>query len=136
MRTHVEFRSSAFPPYEGESEQINPGRFGRRLAEFLQSRLADQGILTQEIYSEDWGWAIPVVNDAFALWVGCGNYEEYPDGFLCFIEPSKPVVRRWVFKRIDTRATVERVAAAIETALASQPAVHDLRWWSKNEAGA
>jgi hypothetical protein len=103
---------------------------------FLQGRLADQGILTGEIYSEDWGWAIPVVNNAFPLWVGCGNYEEYPDGFLCFIEPSKPVVRRWVFKRIDTRAVVERVAAAIETALQSQPDVRDLRWWSKNEVGA
>jgi hypothetical protein len=34
MKTHVEFRSEAFPPYDGE-EEINPGRYGKRVAEFL-----------------------------------------------------------------------------------------------------
>jgi hypothetical protein len=33
MKTQVEFRSSKFPPYEGEEEQINPGLWGKRLAE-------------------------------------------------------------------------------------------------------
>lgn len=136
MRTHLEFRSSSFPPYEGEEDQINPGRFGRRLAEFLQGQLAEQGIPTQPIYPEDWGWAIPVVNEEFGLWVGCGNYEEYPDGFLCFIEPSKPQIRRWLFKTIDTTPMVEHVAAALEKALVALPDVRDLRWWSNNEAGA
>jgi len=136
MRTHVEFRSSAFPPYEGEEEQINPGRYGRRLAEFLQEELSQQGIPTEEIYSEDWGWAVPIVNEAFTLWVGCGNYDEYPDGFLCFIEPSKPSVRRGLFKKIDTTATVENLAAAIEKALLARPDVRELRWWSNEAAGA
>jgi hypothetical protein len=35
MRTHVEFISTDFPSYENEEEQINPGRFGKRLADFL-----------------------------------------------------------------------------------------------------
>jgi hypothetical protein len=34
IRTHVEFRSNKFPPYEGEEEQINPGLWGKRLAEY------------------------------------------------------------------------------------------------------
>ncbi len=33
MKTQVEFRSSKFPPYDGEHEQINPGLWGKRLAE-------------------------------------------------------------------------------------------------------
>ena len=33
MKTQVEFRSSKFTPYEGEQEQINPGLWGKRLAE-------------------------------------------------------------------------------------------------------
>jgi hypothetical protein len=135
MRTHLEFRSTAFPPYEGEEEQINPGRYGRRLAEFLQSQLAEQGFDTEEPYSEDWGWAVPIANQTFALWIGCGNYEEYPDGFLCFIEPSKPVIRRWLFRKIDTTATVERVAAALEKALTAKDDVRDLKWWSEEGAG-
>jgi len=35
MKTQVEFRSSRFPPYDGEEEQINPGLWGKRLAEYL-----------------------------------------------------------------------------------------------------
>jgi len=33
MKTQVEFRSSKFPPYEGAQQQINPGLWGKRLAE-------------------------------------------------------------------------------------------------------
>ena len=35
MKTQVTFRSNKFPPYEGEQEQINPGLWGKRLAEYL-----------------------------------------------------------------------------------------------------
>ncbi len=136
MRTHLEFRSAAFPACEGEDEQVNPGRHGRRLAEFLHEALPKHGVATEDIYAEDWGWAVPVAHKDFAVWVGCGNYEEYPDGYLCFIEPSKPTIRKWVVKKIDTTAVVERVASAVENALAESGNVTDLRWWSKNESGA
>ena len=133
MRSHIEFRSSAFPPYEGEEDQVNPNRYGRRLAEYLHGELARRGVPTEDIYAEDWGWALPVTNAAFPVWIGCGNYEEYPDGFLCFIEPSKPFVRRWLFKTMNTTATVERIAEALEDALRAHDQVRDLRWWSKDE---
>ena len=42
MKTHIEFKSSAFPAYEGEDEEINPGRWGRRLAEYIKSKLEVQ----------------------------------------------------------------------------------------------
>ncbi len=135
MRTHLEFRSSAFPAYEGEEKQINPGRHGRRLAEFLHRSLAEQGVATEEIYPEDWGWAVPVVNKEFGVWVGCGNYDEYPDGYLCFIEPNKPIIRQWLIKKVDTTTTVERVASAMEKALMARSDVRDMRWWSPNESG-
>jgi hypothetical protein len=43
MKTQFEFRSSKFPPYEGEEEQINPGLWGKRLAEYLVKKLAEKG---------------------------------------------------------------------------------------------
>lgn len=49
MKTQVEFRSSKFPPYEGEQEQINPGLWGKRLAEYLVQKLAEKGIQTEEV---------------------------------------------------------------------------------------
>jgi hypothetical protein len=75
---------------------------------------------------EDWGYAVEIENPDFNLWVGCGNYEEYPNGFLCFIIPDKPYVRK-LFRKIDTTARVTAVAAALESALLSHSGVHDLR---------
>lgn len=135
MRTHVEFRSSKFAPQDGEDQAVNPGRFGRGLAEYLRARLAEQGVETGDVVAEDWGYVIPVKHEAFKLWIGCGNYEEYPDGFLCFIEPSKTSVRRFL-RRIDTTADVTRVAEALDRILGSDAAIQAVRWWTEGEAGA
>lgn len=133
MRTHVEFRSTAFPAYPDEEAEINPGRFGRRLAEFLAEQLLRRGFTVQGIGAEDWGWRVDLENAAFPLWIGCGNYEEGEDAFLCFIEPSKPVLRRW-FKKIETAEVIERVASALEASLQSNEKVSGIKWWTENEA--
>ena len=87
MRTHVEFRSAKFPAYADESEKLNPGRWGRRLAEYLYEKLQERGIAVDDIYPEDWGWGIRFAPTAFPfpIWIGCGNYEEYPDGYLVLL---------------------------------------------------
>lgn len=94
MRTRVEFRSRDFPPYGNEAAEINPGRFGKRLAEFIASELPNHGFKVRSIGAEDWGWVVQLEHDAFALWIGCGNSEGSGDEFQCFIEPSKPVIRK------------------------------------------
>jgi hypothetical protein len=127
MKTQVEFRSAAFPAYEGEEENINPGRWGKRLAEFLQQKLMEENIPTGEIYFEDWGVALPIKNEAFPLWIGCGNLDETEDGFVCFIEPSKPYVRRW-FRKIETVPTVTRLSETLDRILRSQPEIRDVEW--------
>jgi hypothetical protein len=133
VRTHVEFRSSAFPPQPGEDVQINPGRWGRLLAEYLSFEFRRRGLLGGVPYPEDWGWAIPLENKAFPLWVGCGNYEEHPDGFLCFIEPRKPYVWQ-LLRRINTTSRVEEVAVALDASLREHPETRDLRWWPDDRA--
>ncbi|MCG3206224.1 MAG: hypothetical protein KCHDKBKB_02957 [Elusimicrobia bacterium] len=132
MRTHVEFRSNKFPPYEGEEEEVNPKLWGKRLAEYLSEKLRAMGVQTGEIYSEDWGWKIPLPNDAFPIWIGCGHYEEYSDGYLVFIDPSKPIIRKFL-KKIDTTAGVARVADALDRIFSSDPDIRALRWWSDDE---
>jgi len=127
MKTQVEFRSSKFPPYEVEQEQINPGLWGKRLAEYLREKLRTDGIQTGDIYSEDWGWALPIQNETFPTWLGCGHQDGADDEFLVFIEPSKPLIRKW-FKKIDTTAFVGRVAVTLQKILASDPEIRDVRW--------
>jgi len=85
------------------------------------------------VFPEDWGWRLDLQNDAFPLWVGCCTYEEYENGFLCFIEPSKPVIRQWL-KSIQTSETVERLATALEQVLQQSGKAQDLRWWTEAEA--
>ena len=71
-------------------------------------------------------------NDDFKLWIGCGNYEEYPDGFLCFIEPHEPVIRK-LFKKIYTRARVEALQKAMDAVLAESVGIRDKKWWTHEE---
>ena len=119
----------------GEDEQINPGRWGKRLADFLRSELSARGLPGGEPYAEDWGWAVPIENEEFPLWVGCGNLDGEERGFLCFIEPSRPTIRK-LFRKIDTRERIEQVATALDQVLGSHPQVTNLQWTSEMHGGA
>ncbi len=133
METHVEFRSDKFPPYGSEQYEVNPGRYGKRLAEFLHSGLLRRGFEAEYPAAEDWGWIIVIRNDRFRLWIGCGNYDEYPDdGFLCFIEPHTPTIRR-LFRKIDVSAQVRKLRDAIDGILAADSGIRDRRWWTYDE---
>jgi hypothetical protein len=130
METHVQFRSDQFPPYDSEQYEVNPGRYGKRLAEFLRLGLTKRGFEVDEPVAEDWGWIVPIKNNAFRLWIGCGNYDEYPnDGFLCFIEPHTPFIRRFL-RRINVTDRVRELRDALDELLDGEPRVRDKRWWT------
>ena len=132
MLTHVEFRSDRYPADEGEEELINPGLWGRRLAEFLCLKLPAHGFRTAEPVAEDWGWHIDVANHDFALSIGCGHYQEYPDGFLCFIEPHIPYVRKFL-RKVDTRERVAALQRALDSILVEADGIREKRWWTYGE---
>jgi hypothetical protein len=128
----MEFRSDRFPPYEGEEEKVNPGLWGQRLAEFLRDRLRAEGFQTKEPFAEDWGWIVPIANREFGLWIGCGHYQAYPDGYLCFIEPHRPFIRRF-FKRIDTREIIAALQQSMDRVLTEDSGIRAKRWWTYEE---
>ena len=64
--------------------------------------------------------------------VGCGNFEEYPDGFLCFIEPHTPVIRK-LFKKIDTQSRVEALQKVMDAVLSESAGVREKKWWTHEE---
>jgi len=70
---------------------------------------------------------VELENEAFPLWIGCGHQDGENDEFLCFIEPSKPFVRKW-FRKIDTTVQVSRAANALKKVLESVPDIHSIRW--------
>ncbi len=132
MLTHVEFRSSIFPPYDSEAHEVNPGRHGKRLAEYLAEGLRKEGETVGDLVAEDWGWVVPVAHDEFRLWVGVGNYDEFDDGFLCFIEPHTEYVRRW-FKKVHTEPRIALLQSRIDAVLKDHPEISALRWWTYEE---
>lgn len=127
MNTQVTFRSDKFPPYEGEQEQINPGLWGKRLAEYFVERLKGTGIETEEIIPEDWGWYIPIKNDGFRLAICCGHQNGDDDEFLCFTDPDKPVIKK-LFKKIDATEQLTHLVATMERILASDPDIRNVEW--------
>jgi len=127
VKTQVEFRSSKFPPYPGEEEEINPGLWGKRLTEYLAQKLSEKGIVTDEMIIEDWGCYLPVLNEGFPLALCCGHQDGDDDQFLCFTEPSTPTVKK-LFRRIDATPQLERLVDALRQILASDPDIRDIEW--------
>jgi hypothetical protein len=127
VKTQVEFRCAKFPPYEGEEEQINPGLWGKRLAEYLVQRLSENGIKAREMIAEDWGWYVPIEIDGVRLAICCGHQYGDDDEFLCFTDPSTPIVRKF-FKKIDVTAQLARLTEAMQRVLSSDPDIRDVVW--------
>ena len=127
MKSQVTVRSKKFPPYNGEEEQINPGLWGKRLAEYLVDKLKPHGIETEEIIAEDWGWYIPIKNERFRLAICCGHQNGDDDEFLCFTDPATPIIRK-LFKRIDATHELTRVLTAMEKILSSDPEITNVEW--------
>ena len=127
MKTRVEFRSHKFPPYDGEEEEINPGLWGKRLAEYLVQKLSEKGIETKSIIPEDWGWYVPIVNAGFTLAICCGHQYGDNDEFLCFTDPDTPRVKK-LFRTIDATAQLTRLTAAMREILSEDPDIRDVVW--------
>jgi len=127
MKTQVTFRSKKFPPYDGEEAQINPGLWGKRLAEYLVDKLKPYGIETEEIIAEDWGWYIPIKNEGFRLAICCGHQDGDDDEFVCFTDPAIPIIRKF-FKKIDATQELTRVLTAMEKILSSDPGITNVEW--------
>jgi len=127
MKTQVEFRSSKFPPYEGEEEQINPGLWGRRLTEYLAAKLGEKGIATGEMAIEDWGCYLPIRDAGLSLALCCGHQDGDDDQFLVFTDPSTPSYRRW-FRKIDATPQFTRLLGALREILESDPEIREIEW--------
>jgi hypothetical protein len=125
MRSHLEFRSSSL--FDSSVDGAMPK--GRTVAMLLAKELPRHGYEVEHVHSEDWDWRVQVANASFPLWIGCGHYEEYMDGHLCFVEPSRPYIRCWL-KRVPTTNVAERLAAAIEDIIRGSGEASHIRWWT------
>lgn len=113
MKTFFEFTSTAFPDDAASEDTVQEQVYGRRLAEFVATKLRAAGYNVADVYAEDWGWVVELVNAEFPLWVGCIGFSADPTSFMCFIEPSRAFVQRW-FQKLPTAGIVEPLADTLE----------------------
>ncbi len=111
---------------------INPELWGKLLADFLRDGLLSQGYEIAEPIPEDWGWMLRILGQHFPMWIGCGHYQEYDDGFLCFIEPRKSQVWKGL-RRIRTVETVNALQLAIDKLLVELAGIRSKKWWTYEE---
>ena len=132
MRTHLEFDAPRFEEPDGVGNTYNPDIQGGKLGEFLSNEFKELGY-SGAIIEEDWGWMVELAADKFPLWLGCASYGSRIN-WLVFIEPSKPLVRKW-FKKIDARPVVAKVADQLETIVTTKGGATNLKWWSDHDSG-
>lgn len=130
MRYKVEFISKKFPSYQSEEEGVNyhVGVYGKRLAEYLKAKLTLKGIDVRTIYPEDWGWCVEINHSSdFLHFIGCSCYDEAENGFICFLEPNKPFIKKW-FRKIDVSATLEKSRKALDEILHEDKDIENIQW--------
>ncbi len=130
MKTRVLFKSKQFPSFGSEVEGPNfdSGVYGKRLADYLCEKLTRHGFQIADSFAEDWGWMVEIKHDrSFPLFIGCGHSQESDESYLCFVEPDKPVIRKW-FRKIDVGDTVMGLASALGKILEADPLIYSVEW--------
>lgn len=131
LKSYVEFRSALFPPCSENTDEWEGAIWGRSLALYLHEKLKQLGVPSAGVCAEDWGYVInfeaPFDSN---IWVGCGKYEEYSDGFLLMIEPKIPMIKKWFKADIDLTEQLQQLIQALEQILQADAQIHDVKWWS------
>jgi hypothetical protein len=136
MKTTANFKSSAFPKYPNEDDEIlNTDRWGKRLAEFIRDGLPLHGVQTTDIFCEDWGWLVKIHNDTCSVFVACGAMDQEMDehagnptiDFSASVFAELSFFKR-LFTRIDTKPALQQTTAALLSLLESSPEITGLTW--------
>ncbi len=119
------FESSAFAVVTGEDEETNPGIYGRALAHWLADQLRASGVPAGTVFSEDFGWCIPIESKPHALHVVCASGEG-PDHWQLFVFAEGGLLAS-LFGKNRRAESVSSLFTAVRRCLESSPAVRELR---------
>ena len=108
MNTEISIQSKLFPSYPNEEDDMNPGRFGKKLGEYIQHVLEKEHIQVADLYPTDYSYEIRIDQFEFSIYVQAGNVDGETEEFIVFVEPTKPFIRKW-FKKIPTKERVQSI---------------------------
>ncbi|MCG9516427.1 hypothetical protein MCL26_15090, partial [Acinetobacter pittii] len=89
--------------------------------------------LNIELYSEKWGWQIEIPLPEITMYLGISVYEEYSNGFAIFISPNTPILRKFLFRKLDITHHIMVLQNYINIILKSHPGIYDVMWWEEKE---
>ena len=122
------FTSDKFAVEPGEQESTNPGRFGKRLAEWLKQKLVEKGYKIEEgVIPEDWGWLVMVQRKPCRLWVGCGNDDGNSVRWKVFVEMEPGLIQRF-FNKANYEALRAQLQSEVEEVINLEPEIHNAKW--------
>ncbi len=127
------FRSTRFEIEPGEDDEINPGIYGKQLAEWLRARLEVRGYKVEPIINEDWGRCLMCSRKPFLLWVGCANVTDLDVSpevvppkeqvtWHCFATAEVPFWRKLLGK-IETEPAIAKLHADLGAILAAETTI-------------
>ena len=107
-----EFRSSKFPSYDKKNGEVNPGIWGKRLAEYISQNLEKHGVKTLKIIAEDWGYYLPIQMKKPEWRFAVETERGVNDKFIIYTVPKTPKIRK-LFRTKDITPQLSRLVDAV-----------------------
>ncbi len=136
LKTIVEFKFDDYQLYDQKTYADEGGILVQKtedIAQYIFSILKNRYHLNVELYSESWGWQIEIPLAEITMYLGISVYEEYGNGFAIFISPNTPILRKFLFRKIDITHHIMVLQNYINIILKSHPGIYDVMWWEENE---
>ncbi len=136
LKTIVEFKFDDYQLYDQKTYTDEGGILVQKtedIAQYIFSILKNRYHLNVELYSESWGWEIEIPLAEITMYLGISVYEEYSNGFAIFISPNTPILRKFLFRKIDITHHTMVLQNYINIILKSHPGIYDVMWWEENE---
>ncbi len=136
LKTIVEFKFDDYQLYDQKTYVDEGGILVQKtedIAQYIFSILKNRYHLNVELYSETWGWEIEIPLAEITMYLGISVYEEYSNGFAIFISPNTPILRKFLFRKIDITHHIMMLQNYINIILKSHPGIYDVMWWEENE---
>ncbi len=136
LKIIVEFKFDDYQLYDQKTYADEGGILVQKtedIAQYIFSILKNRYHLNVELYSESWGWEIEIPLAEITMYLGISVYEEYSNGFAIFISPNTPILRKFLFRKIDITHHIMVLQNYINIILKSHPGIYDVMWWEENE---
>ncbi|MFY7002822.1 hypothetical protein [Acinetobacter pittii] len=136
LKTIVEFKFDDYQLYDQKTYADEGGILVQKtedIAQYIFSILKNRYHLNVELYSETWGWEIEIPLAEITMYLGISVYEEYSNGFAIFISPNTPILRKFLFRKLDITHHIMVLQNYINIILKSHPGIYDVMWWEENE---